>query len=366
MMDTPIMPPAAHSAPAAVTLPNPDWRPACLKPHLWPEADQLLWEKACMLVSLTEEGGDAAALSPESRKKIQKGYGAWLSFLAAQGWLLTDETPVQRVTRARLAAYYIAMQALDRRPYSILGRFMELRMTLKAMAPQVKTGWILTPNGVSIRQMLNPAPRHKTIPDAKVLFKWGMKLMDSAKLDAPRRYGLVQFRDGLLIAMLASRGRRLRSMALLRVGQEFIRCGDGYRIELQPHQVKTKTSDCFNLPARLTPYIETYLRIVRPALLRERMHDALWIGLNGSPLEAKGIQEMVCKLSKARFGVAFGPHRFRHAIATTVPLKAPEIPGLAAPLLGITKETVQSHYDRASQVMAVKMFHEMLDRREAR
>jgi hypothetical protein len=42
---------------------------------------------------------------------------------------------------------------------------------------------------------------------------------------------------------------------------------------------------------------------------------------------------MIGRLSKARFDITFGPHRFRHAIATTAPLHAPEYPGLAAPLL---------------------------------
>ena len=341
--------------------PVPGWRPVCVKPDAWPKADRSLWEAACRPASITEEGGEAAALRPDSRKKIVKGYGAWLSFLAARGWLVTEETPAQRATRARLAAYFAAMEALNRRPYSILGRFMELRMALKAMAPRVNTAWILAPNGLTIRQILDPAPRAMTIPDAKVLFQWGLKLMDSTKLEDPRRHGLVQFRDGLLIAMLAARGRRLRSMALLRLGQEFIRCGNGYRVELQPSQVKTGKSDSFDLPARLSSYIDIYLQTVRPALLRDHCHNALWVGIDGRPLEAKGIQEMVCKRSKTRFGIAFGPHRFRHSIATTVPLLAPEVPGLASPLLGISKDTVQAHYDRASQVMAVKLFQEMLE-----
>jgi integrase len=256
------------------------------------------------------------------------------------------------------------MRAMKRRPYSILGRFMELRMALKAMAPNVNTAWILKPNGMTIRQMLAPTSRPMTIPDAEILFLWGVKLIDGAQLDAPRRHGLVQFRDGLLIAMLAARGRRLRSMALLRLGHEFFRFGDNYRVELQPRQVKTKVFDGFSLPSSLTFYIEKYLASVRPALLRDQCHNALWVGIDGRPLEAKGIQQMVCKRTKARFGVSFGPHRFRHAIATTVPLKAPEAPGLAAALLGISRETVQEHYDRASQVKAVNLFQTMLETQE--
>lgn len=349
------------SNPSTTSSPEIVWHPTCLKPHLWPERDRQLWAAACSHGSITADGGEAAHLRVDSQRKIQKGYGVWLSFLIAQNWLQAEEAPAQRVTKARLAAYYAQMQALNRRPYSILGRFMELHMAMKAMAPDHNMGWILRPNGVSIRQMLNPAPRAMIIPDAKILFKWGLKLMDTARLDAPHRLGIVQFRDGLLIAMLAARGRRLRSMSLLCIGQEFVHCDAGYRIELKPAQVKTNKTDCFSLPTKLTPYIDRYLDSVRPALLGEQAHNALWVGINGEALSAKGIQHMICTRSKDRFGVSFGPHRFRHAIATTIPLRAPQTPGLAATLLGISKDTIEAHYDRASQITALELYHSILE-----
>ncbi len=105
-------------------------------------------------------------------------------------------------------------------------------MAMKILAPERDTAWILKPNGITIRAMLRPQPRAVVVPDAKVLFKWGLRLMQSANLDAPRRAGLLQYRDGLLIAILASRARRLRSMSLLRIGHEFTRIADFYRVEL--------------------------------------------------------------------------------------------------------------------------------------
>ncbi len=50
----------------------------------------------------------------------------------------------------------------------------------------------------------------------------------------------------------------------------------------------------------MTKRIRRYLETVRPALLRGREHDALWVGLDGEPLQAKGIQNMMLKRSKAR------------------------------------------------------------------
>jgi hypothetical protein len=322
---------------------------------MWPALDQKLWAVGCFHDPF-EECGHGTTLREDSLKKIIKGYGAWLSFLQAQGWLDASQHPAERITRERLLAYFNVMRGRGNRKYSILGRFIELRIAMKVIAPDHDTRFILRPNGVTIRQMLSPHTRPMVVPDAGVLFEWGIGLMDGAKLDAPRRYGLVAFRDGLLIAMFASRGRRLRSMALVRLGQELTQREDRYRIELQPEQVKTGKYDAFSLPERLTPYIRQYIDAVRPALLRGKIHDAFWVGLDGTQLEAKGIQNMVCSRSKTRFGVAFGPHRFRHAIATTAPLRDPSHPGLAAPLLGISKGTVEAHYNRANQVAAIQQY----------
>jgi hypothetical protein len=58
-------------------------------------------------------------------------------------------------------------------------------------------------------------------------------------------------------------------------------------------------------------------------------------------------------LSRQRFGESFGPHRFRHAIATTATLRDPDHPGLAVGVLGISGAVLEEHYNRAGQSQAV-------------
>ena len=96
-----------------------------------------------------------------------------------------------------------------------------------------------------------------------------------------------------------------------------------------------------------------------------KRHDELCIGINGKPLERKGIKAMVGRLSKARFDVTFGPHRFRHAIATAAPLRAPEHPALTASLLGISKDVLETHYNRSQQVSAVLTFQAIIEAKMA-
>jgi integrase len=149
-------------------------------------------------------------------------------------------------------------------------------------------------------------------------------------------------------------------MALLRPGHELRSDPEGFRIELSEAQVKTRRADRFDLPDALTPYIRHYLAVVRPALLAGRADPALWISQHGRKLSAKSLSERVRKWTGDRFGKAFGPHRFRHALSTTAVLSAPDDPMLAPSLLGISEQVVQRHYNLAQQVSAANSFAELL------
>jgi hypothetical protein len=155
-------------------------------------------------------------------------------------------------------------------------------------------------------------------------------------------------------------------MSLISVGRELILHDGRYRIELEPGQVKTKKPDRFDLPECLTPYVRHYLDVVRPALLQGQSHDAVWVNPRGGPWTAKAIQHRVMKLTRQRFGQAFGPHRFRHAIGTTAPMRDPSHPGVAAGLLGISPGVLELHYNRAGQSQAATRFDQALTQRHKR
>jgi hypothetical protein len=190
-------------------------------------------------------------------------------------------------------------------------------------------------------------------PDSGVLLDWAVEMMDTARAEQGTGRWLTDYRDGLLLAMLASRGRRLRSMALLRLAHELLEEGEHYRIELTREQVKTNRPDRFSLPEHLSPYIRYYWDVVRPALAKERISDAFWVNRSGRPWTKKAIQTQVLERTRSRFGQAFGPHRFRHALSTTAALHDPGYPGLAAGALGISAQTVERSYNLAGQSAAI-------------
>ena len=337
--------------------PLADTAPLCWKLALWPAADREVWILNCTPGDPFDDPRPGAALREASQQKILKGYGRWLAFLAAQGWLDPAQPAIERVTRDRLRAYLQELRRLGNAPYTIIGRFAELRMALKILAPGAEVSWVVRPHGVSVRQLLPRTRRQILVPDDAVMLEWGLSLMDQAATTGE----LQHYRDGLLLAMLASRARRLRSMTLLRVGHELNWKDGRYRIELAPDQVKTGKPDRFDLPDCLTPYVRHYLDMVRPALLGGAQHDALWINDKGGPWTAKGIQHRVVKRTRERFGRGFGPHRFRHAVATGSALRDPGNPGIGAGVLGISKEVAQESYNRAGQIVAAMRFDELID-----
>jgi hypothetical protein len=338
-------------------------RPRCWKIQCWPKADQSAWTAGQAPTDPFDDMVYGNQLCAETLEKVRKGYGRWLDFLDATGWLDPDQPALARITRGRLISYLRALKAAGNADNTIIGRVIELEMAMKIMAPGADVSWIRRPTGVTVYASLPKARRQLIVPDSGVLFAWSITMMDTADLAGGALDALLAYRDGLIIAVFASRARRLRAMAGIRVGKELVRRGDRYWVELGPELVKTKKADRFQLPDRLTPYIERYLAVVRPALLQGRASDALWISLRRKQLTAKGMEAQFFQRTKARFGVGFGPHRCRHAAATTAILRAPDATGLAARMMGTSLQVIENHYQRAGQVEAINHLDDLINRR---
>jgi hypothetical protein len=164
------------------------------------------------------------------------------------------------VTRSRQRSVH------DHRPHTIIGRFTELRTALQILIPDVDVGWVVRPFGPTIYAMLPKTTRPRQPPDSGVLLAWAKGIMGRAAAAPLTRSSGIDYRDGRLLALFASRGRRLRPMALLRLGHELVRRDGRYRLELAPDAVKTNVEDCIDLPADLAACIDHYVHVTRPML----------------------------------------------------------------------------------------------------
>jgi hypothetical protein len=322
----------------------------------WPEIDRELWEAGVSGRDGLDDPAYGAGLQPATRARIVEGYGRWLGFLALQNDLDPAEHPARRVTVARVRAFFRLLRELGNRDHTVVSRLVALQRALRIMVPGAGFGWLTAPGGTTLQALLPMTKRVFEVPRSRMLFDWGLALMDTAPAKAPVRRR-VQYRDGLMIAILAARAPRLRAVAAMHLGRHVVRNGARFRLVFEAADIKTKRAIEYDLPAVLTPYIERYLAVERRELLGSAENDAFWVNWGGKPLGLEGVGFRIRWWSEKKFGEAFGPHRFRHALGTTAPSAAPIKPGIAPAILGISTGVLERNYNRAGEVEAIAAFH---------
>lgn len=348
-----------------------DPRRACLKLHEWPAAVREAWLAAIAARSvMLGPHPYARSLDADSVDKAREGMGRYLGFLRHTAQLDPGAHPAELATAERLNDYFHELLELHNADYTVYGRFQELQMALRITDPDGEHRWITNPNGLSLRFQLPMEKRSFTLHHPADLCLWGVELMDGAlALNGPDRRR-VQFRDGLLIAMEALRGLRLRTVLSLKLGISIWRDDDTGRwhLDVPPEDVKNEKYIETRLPAILDQWVDRYVNVERRELLEGNHSDAFWINWGGKPLRSQGLDKRIRWWSGKKFGPAeaFGTHRFRHCIASTAPLLIPEHPGLGASMLRITHKVFREHYDRSEDVLAFREFNKVVDEERRR
>lgn len=272
--------------------------------------------------------------------------------------LLLD--PGERVTPARVRRFLEALRGEANTNNTINARFWELRSALRIMHPDRDFSWLNKPGGQSLSALLPTVMKPTRIIDIRELARWGQDLMDEGlKENADPR--IEWFRNGLLVAILAGRAPRQRSLASLRLGHSILRRGDCYYVALGAEDTKGHKPLRYPLHKSLTPRIDHYLAVERPRLLNGRVHDWFWVNRNGDRLGEIGIEGIILRGAKARFGFAVRTQRFRHSLATTNMILDPTTPGIVAAVLGNSPFVVEHHYDLGGQIEAARRWHNTLD-----
>lgn len=345
----------------------------CMKLANWPAADRAAWEAAVTKGGLLEEGGLAAHWRPATRKSVQDAYGRWLTFLALRGHLEPDATPGARLTPDRLRAYIAELQAAVA-PLTVRNRVRDLAEALRVMAPAVDLSYLRRARGRLKARAQPVRSKRAQLAPSRDLVQLGQKLMERAERGEAARplWRAALFRDGLMILMLACRPIRRRSFAGLRLGQHLVKRGEVYVLLLEEHETKNHRRFEQPLPAALTPLIERYLEACRPMLLggskggernvnREGKdtEDHLWISWRGAPLAETGVYAAITSRTRAAFGTAIPPHRFRDSAATSLGETDPELVWLAPALLHhADRRIAEQHYDQARDSRAVGLWQE--------
>jgi integrase/recombinase XerD len=300
----------------------------CKPVREWPAADRALRALALRAGDVIDEGGALACYSHAYIQKLDKGYGRWLQWLDMRGELDPVAAPGSRVTRQRVAAYTNDLRTVNS-TMTTMGRLDELYKLCRILDPQHPLPWL--PRVMAIVRAQNVPLRIKVprMVGAEQLFQLGIRLMQQAAEATTKRLQAMQYRNGLIVSLLAACPLRRRNLGMLTIADNFIRYQQDWWIELPGDATKTGVPLRLPLPADLTGFIDAYLSRYRPVLLGMRRHwvqapgNALWISTDGSAMSTDALYLQITRVTRTAFGRSVNPHLFRDCAATSVAVDDP-------------------------------------------
>ena len=321
----------------------------------WPLADRTMWDRLVAHADFLDEPGPGAHWKPVTRMDLIIGYGHWLAYLIDDGLDLESEAPTARLTPSRVAHY---IRSLTQVAYSTkAARIRTLSVLMPRSDPSSDWEWLLKmrrPLDACERRYRGVKKRPRMVA-SHLLLEAGLGLMARAKHQTKwsARKRAIVFRDGLAIALLASRPLRRKNFAGLRLGHHMQVAPFGYRIDIPAEETKTGVPIETVLPDTLLPWFKEYLEVHRPVLLGGKLSDYVWIMYRGRPYSPKHLGERITALTEKLVGKRVNPHLFRDCAATTIATVDPEHVRMIASLLGhSTPDTAERYYNQARSMEA--------------
>jgi integrase len=323
----------------------------------WPEADIEAFAKAYEPGDIFDEtAGPGAHLAEGTRRLIETAYRRWLGFTKEHHPLDLLELPADRIRLGRVRTFVDHLHD-EVRATTVAHAVANLHYAARLIAPDGDWSWLAS---LKARLAARAKPKDRfgqLVPGWRTL-DLGIELMDEAlTLPSSRKQQELQYRDGLLVALLSLWLIRRRSITALTVSKHLEVNADGINILLFPEDTKAKRTERFRIPDLLLPYLQRYLKEIRPRLVGHNEHDGLWPSYKGCPLTAGRIYDIVRARIAAKFGKDMGLHDFRRAAATFIAMEAPDKVGIIPGVLQHTSpEVSEQHYNLARSTEASRRF----------
>jgi integrase len=320
----------------------------------WPAADRAAWQQAFDEGDWLVDDRPGADLAEATRLWLRSDYASLLGFLAVYRPELLAAPPHARLNREVTATYvdFLRPQCAETTVVMMLRGIITV---LGYFAPDVDFTWL---KQITNRLASTARPLPKRIVASDALSALGHRLMREAVQSADAggivtKQGAAQYRDGLIIAFLAAIPLRRGSLVRMRIGEHLVRSADGWRIHIPAGDTKTRRKLDYTLASRLARAVDLYLERFRPRINGAHLHTGVWPSRQGIPLVGVSLYEIVTKRTRAEFGFAVAPHRFRHGAATYVSERDPANVRMAKDVLGhATFATTEGHYVMAQSRIA--------------
>ena len=321
----------------------------------WPPEDQRLWNEATRTGDLFTDAGAAANWRPATLKSYQYAHGRWLRFVARHHPELLEQAPSERLNRRNVLEYVDTLKDQKLNPTTIWGYINELNNVAYRLMPDREWDWL---RQIANRLHLTVRPRpylETQLVSIQELYQAGLTLIEQSQSSKPRRRSCihVDYRDGLMIALLASMPVRLQNFANIEIGRHLVKTPEGYSLIFPEDEVKNRQHIEVEVYEPLVPIIDRYLTIHRPELLAGNQTEYLWVSKAGQRVLDHHVSKRVTKVTLRELGKPISPHLFRHCAATSIAEASPELARIIRPLLAhTTAATGERYYNRASVLRA--------------
>ena len=284
----------------------------------WPAEDQARWQAAFAEGDRFDGSGPGAHLAEATRRNRWISYARFLAFLSANRQDLLDLKPQARVDRLIVADYVAWRRGCG---YGMVAVDLDgLRGALRLICPGVDWSWLLTLSK-RIKAAAPSKPRKYHLVTSDHLYALGNGLMDHAVAgaDSAKRISkahALEYRDGLIIALLALIPLRSRALVALRIGKQLAKTGDFWDLDIPAADTKTRRALDYQISKELCTRIDLYLERFRRQIPGADKHTGLWASNKQRPMSAIAIYNAVRTRTTKAFGFAVNLHRFRHAAAS--------------------------------------------------
>jgi len=323
----------------------------------WPKEDRTQWEAAFKLGSDPfDDGGSATHLAERTRQQLQYAYGKFLCFLAAHHPDLLARAPAERVNRTTIEGF-VNWQPESCGGITIGIYLYHLWLALRYICPRDEWSWLLSISK-RIAAQARPKPEKHHLVTSETLYALGIELIDRAITNGNAAKNMsmahaLDYRDGLIIALLALIPLRRRTLAALRIGRHLVQSGDLWALDIPAEDMKTKRPLEFPVSAELSWYIDLYLNEIRSRIPGAVAHDYFWVSSQGRPMGDRIIYNTVRRRTRKALGFPVNLHRFRRAAATLWSSRDPANARGAKDLLGHASfATTEKHYIMAQSRLA--------------
>jgi integrase/recombinase XerD len=283
----------------------------------WPTEDQNRWEAAFKSGDRFDESGRGAHLAASTSQVGRESYARFLGFISANHHSLLTRPPEARIDR-NIVSEYVGWRRKSCGDMAIAIDLDHLRGALKLMCVDANWSWLLT----ITKRIAATAPRKKYhLVNSDRLYALGTELMDGAVADADAAGQLskaqaFQYRDGLVVALLALIPVRRRTLAAFRIGKQLVRAGELWALDIPAADTKNGRPLDYPISQELSARIDLYLERFRCRIPGADKHTSLWASNRGCPMCGEAICAAVRKRTKKAFGFGVSLHRFRHAAAS--------------------------------------------------